>query len=184
MKNVEKVDTRPIEKILAKHTDANESLLIPLLQEAQGEYGYLPQFALERIAEHTKVPLSKVYGVVTFYSQFYLTPRGRHIVKCCRGTACHVRGATRALEAVEKELGIKDGETAPDFSYTLETIACFGTCALSPVMTVDGKYFGKLTPQKVTEILRSQKKKAESRKPRDKPRTEVAGVADSRNARG
>jgi NADH:ubiquinone oxidoreductase subunit E len=96
--------------------------------------------------------------VVTFYAQFYLTPRGRHIVKCCRGTACHVRGATRALEAVEKELGIKDGETAPDFSYTLETIACFGTCALSPVMTVNGKYFGKLTPQKATEILRSHKK--------------------------
>jgi NADH:ubiquinone oxidoreductase subunit E len=100
-----------------------------------------------------------VYGVVTFYAQFYLTPRGRHIVKCCRGTACHVRGATRALEAVEKELGIKDGETAPDFTYTLETIACFGTCFLAPVMMIDGSYFGKLTPQRVAEILSSHKKK-------------------------
>ena len=157
MKNVRGVDSSLIEKILAKHPDAAESLLIPLLQEAQGEYGYLPQFTLERIAEHTKVPLSRVYGVVTFYAQFYLTPQGRHIVKCCRGTACHVRGATRAIEAVEKELGIKDGETSPDFSYTLETIACFGTCFLAPVMMIDASYFGKLTPQRVTEILRGHK---------------------------
>ncbi|MFH1422867.1 MAG: NADH-quinone oxidoreductase subunit NuoE [Planctomycetota bacterium] len=158
MKSCEKINIRTINKILSKHPADDDSLLIPLLQEAQAAYGFLPRQVLEKIAQHTKVPISKVYGVATFYSQFYLTQRGKHFVRCCRGTACHVRGASRVIETVENELKIKDGETTPDYNYTMETVACFGTCFLAPVMMIDSNYYGNLTPQRVTDILESHKK--------------------------
>lgn len=131
------------------------SNLIGLLQEVQDRFGYLPRPALARISKRTRIALSRIYGVVTFYSQFYTEPRGRHTIRCCRGTACHVKGAGRILEAVERELGVEEGESTPDLLFYLETVACLGTCFLAPAMMIGSQYYGMLTPQKVGSILRS-----------------------------
>lgn len=127
--------------------------LIPLLQKAQAEQGYLSREALRQIARTLRVPESKVYGVATFYAQFKLTPVGRQRVTVCRGTACHVRGGARVLATVKRELGLQEGETAPDLSYTLETVACIGACALAPCLVLNGQVYGRLTPQKAAELL-------------------------------
>lgn len=127
--------------------------LIPMLQEAQEKFGYLPEEAMQRFAKFLKLPESTVYGVSTFYAQFKLTPTGRRLVKVCRGTACHVRGGAHILREVEKRLGIKPGETTGDLEYSLETIACFGSCALAPVMVVDKDVYGRVTTPKVGQIL-------------------------------
>ena len=118
-------------------------------------FGYLPPPALRLISRRTRVPLSRIYGVVSFYAQFYTEPRGRHTVRCCRGTACHLKGAGRVLDAVQRELDIQDGEMTEDLMFQLETVACLGACFLAPAMTIDNQYFGKLTPQRVRSILRS-----------------------------
>ncbi len=127
--------------------------LIPVLQRAQGIYGYLPPEVLQLIAGRLGVALSKVYGVATFYSQFHLTPRGRHIIQQCDGTACHVRGAARIIEAVERELGIKAGETTPDLKCTYEVVYCIGSCALAPTAIVDDQVAGRLTPEKTLSLI-------------------------------
>ena len=129
--------------------------LIGILQEVQERFGYLPAAALEEIARRSRTPLSRIYGVVSFYSQFYTTPRGRHTIRCCRGTACHVRGGKTVLQAIQELLGIEDGETTEDMKFYLETVACLGTCFLAPVMMIDNEYFGDLTPQRVQSILES-----------------------------
>jgi NADH-quinone oxidoreductase subunit E len=129
--------------------------VIPVLQRAQDIYGYLPPEVLERISERMGVPASQVYGVATFYSQFYLTRRGKHIVRQCDGTACHVRGAAKIIRAVEQELGIKAGETTPDYRITYEIVYCLGSCGLSPVAMVDGDVVGQLVPEQMVEIIRS-----------------------------
>jgi len=132
-----------------------ESNLIGVLQQVQAHFGYLPPAALREMSRRMRMPLSRVWGVVSFYAQFYTEPRGRHTVRCCRGTACHVKGAGRVLDAVQKELGISEGETTPDFEFYLETVACLGTCFLAPAMMVDNEYFGKLSSRRVQTILRS-----------------------------
>jgi len=128
--------------------------LIPLLQEVQAEFGYLPAEARTAISKFLKVPESVVYGVATFYAQFYLTRQGRHKVKVCRGTACHVRGGHRIMQTVQRKLGIKPGETTEDYEFSLERVACFGSCALAPVVVIDGKVHGRMTTQKAEQILR------------------------------
>jgi NADH-quinone oxidoreductase subunit E len=135
--------------------DASE--LIPILQAAQEKFGYLPEEVMAGIARFLKLPPSAVYGVSTFYAQFKLTPTGRRTVKVCRGTACHVRGADRILQEIEKKLGIKPGETTSDLAYSLETIACFGSCALAPVMVVDKTVYGRMTPPKAAQTLADSK---------------------------
>jgi len=137
---------------LAVSPDSN---LITLLQEVQEQFGYLPAPALREISRRSRIPLSRVYGVLSFYAQFYTEPRGRHTVRACRGTACHVKGAGRVLDAVERELGIHEGGTTPDLMFYLETVACLGTCFLAPVMMIDNLYFGKLTPRRVQSTLQS-----------------------------
>lgn len=127
--------------------------LIPVLQQAQEILGYLAPETLAGIAKGLKVPLSRVYSVVTFYAQFYLTPRGRNTVKACRGTACHVRGAKSVLNKVRDKLGVEDGGTTPDMNFTFETVACLGACALAPVMVVNKRYYGGMTTRKVETIL-------------------------------
>jgi NADH:ubiquinone oxidoreductase subunit E len=149
----ENVDLSKLEPILKKYRGADGSL-IPILQEAQGLYGYLPEEALDSISRALNISLSRVYGVATFYSQFYLSRRGRHTVRVCRGTACHVRGGKYVLKAVQQALGIGENQTTPDYQFTFETVACLGACALSPVLLVDKKYYGKLTPAKVEKILK------------------------------
>lgn len=132
-----------------------ESNLIAVLQDVQERIGYLPRFSLEEISLRTGIPLSRVYGVVSFYAQFYTEPHGKHTIRCCRGTACHVKGAPRVLDSVERILGITEGQTTDDLAFYLETVACLGTCFLAPAMMISDQYFGKLTPQRVERILRS-----------------------------
>ena len=133
------------------------SNLIPILQETQDILGYLPAEAMLGIAEFLRVPESTVYGVVTFYAQFRLMPVGKKIIKVCRGTACHVRRADQILQEVERQLGIKPGEITDDLEYSLETIACFGSCALAPVMVVDQAVYGRMTTKRVRQILADTK---------------------------
>ena len=146
-------DLTKIEPVFEKYKD-QKGMLIPILQEAQTLYGYLPEEVLVCIGRGLSIPFSRIYGVVTFYAQFYLTPRGRHTVRVCRGTACHVRGGKQVLKAVQKFLGVGENETTTDFKFTFETVACLGACALSPVLLVDKSYFGKLTPAKVEQVLK------------------------------
>lgn len=133
--------------------------LIGVLQEVQDRFGYLPAPALQEIGRRMKTPLSRVYGVVSFYAQFYTRPRGRHTIRCCRGTACHVKGAERVIDTAKRVLGIDEGQTTPDMLFYLETIACLGTCFLAPAMMIDSQYFGRLTPQRVQGIIRSYRAK-------------------------
>ncbi|MGC8786298.1 MAG: NADH-quinone oxidoreductase subunit NuoE [Anaerolineae bacterium] len=133
---------------------SEKGALIPVLQRAQEIYGYLPKDVLQRISERMKVPLSQVYGVVTFYAQFYLTRRGKHIIRQCDGTACHVRGAAKIIRAIEQELGIKAGETTPDYRVTYEVVYCLGSCGLAPTAMVDNEVVGHLVPEKMLEIVR------------------------------
>ena len=128
--------------------------IIPVLQKAQDLYGYLPRQVLGRISEGLDVPLSQVYGVATFYAQFYLTRRGRNTVRCCNGTACHVRGAAKIISALERELGIKAGETTPDYKVTLEVVYCLGCCGLSPVAVINDQVVGRLVPERALELVR------------------------------
>lgn len=127
--------------------------LIPLLQEVQARLGYIPPEAIPSIAEALNLFPSQVQGVITFYAQFHTTPRGRNVIRVCRGTACHVRGSRNVLRAVAEELGIEEGQTTPDLRFTLETVACLGTCFLAPVMMVNRDYYGRMAPTKVKGVL-------------------------------
>lgn len=129
--------------------------LIPLLQKAQEAEGYVSEEAIYAIAEKLRIPASEVFGVLSFYAQFRLRPMGKHNVKICRGTACHVRGSPRIVTAVETELKLESGEdTTPDALFTVEKIACFGACSLAPVMVVDGRTYGNLSPDKARRLIR------------------------------
>ena len=129
-------------------------LLVSILQDIQAEYNYLPKKALIEVSQRLDVPLSQVYSIATFFRSFSLTPRGRHLINVCLGTACHVRGALKILEKIERELGIKSGETTEDLKFTLETVNCVGACALGPIVIVDGEYEGQMTSDKVNPILK------------------------------
>ncbi len=131
--------------------------LIPILQKTQQKYGYISKKNLSRIAAFLNITESAAYSVVTFYSQFYLTRQGRHKVRVCQGTACHVKGGRRIMESIERGLNIKQGETTPDYKFTLERVACFGSCALAPVMVVNDKVYGRMTTQKAKEIVKKLK---------------------------
>ena len=141
-----------LNEILSSSED-REDQLIPILQQVQQVFGYLPEPAMKRIARFLKLPESTVFGVGTFYAQFKFVPSGRNIIRVCRGTACHVRGGARILREVEKQLGIKPGESSPDLEYCLETVACIGACALAPTMVVNKETHGQMTTKKVTEVL-------------------------------
>jgi len=149
----------PPDADIAAHLDelsiSPASNLIGVLQDVQERFGYLPPAALRETSRRTRIPLSRVWGVVSFYAQFYTEPRGRHTIRCCRGTACHVKGAGRVLDAVQRELGVEEGETTPDMIFYLETVACLGTCFLAPVMMIDSTYYGRLTPQRIASVLRT-----------------------------
>ncbi|HAW49342.1 TPA: NADH-quinone oxidoreductase subunit NuoE [bacterium] len=141
-----------LDEILSKYKGV-EGALIPVLQEVQEVFGYLPKDVMVKIAKELKIPASKIYSVVTFYAQFYLTPHGKYTIRVCRGTACHVQGSKKILSTVKNITGLKEGETSQDLKFTLETVTCLGVCALSPVMMINKDYFGKMTPKKATTIL-------------------------------
>jgi len=148
----ETLDLTPLYGILEQYK-TQHGAVIPVLQKAQGIFGWLPRQVLEVIAKEMRVPLSQIYGVVTFYSQFYLTRRGRHIVRQCDGTACHVRGAARIIDTVEHRLGIKAGNTTPDYRVTYEVVYCLGSCGLAPVAAVDDKVVGHLVPEVTIKLV-------------------------------
>jgi NADH-quinone oxidoreductase subunit E len=148
-----------LKEVLANY-EGEKHELIPILQDTQAAFRYLPAAAIKEIARFLNVSESTIYGVATFYAQFKLTPVGRRIIRMCRGTACHVRGASKVLAEMEKQLGVKAGETTPDMEYTLETVACIGACALAPTMTIDGETHGKMTTRKVAEVLGDRNKAA------------------------
>ncbi len=146
------LDLAPLYKVLDEFK-AQRAAVIPVLQKAQEIYGWLPPEVLKTVSREMRVPLSRIYGVVTFYSQFYLTRRGRHIIRQCDGTACHVRGAASIVDAVQNHLGIKAGETTPDYRVTFEVVYCLGSCGLAPVAMIDDKVYGHLVPKKMIEII-------------------------------
>ncbi len=147
----EHIDLSLLDPIL-NEWQSQEGALITILQETQRLYGFLPEAALFRVSREVKIPLSRVYGVVTFYSQFYLTPRGRNMVRVCVGTACHVRGSDFIMRTLEDKLGIEVGQTTEDFQFSLERVACVGTCFLAPVMMVNLDYYGKVDPLKAQVV--------------------------------
>jgi NADH-quinone oxidoreductase subunit E len=141
-----------IDRMLRTH-QYSEALLISYLQDIQKTLNYLPQDALRFVARRVHVKLPRVYGIATFYKAFSLKPRGRHLIQVCLGTACHVRGAARILESFERELGIGAGETTYDDRFSLEAVRCVGCCGLAPVFTVDGEFYGKMTQEKIPQVL-------------------------------
>ena len=155
--NLKKLDNILKDRKIERGSKRASSDLIPVLQEAQEAYGHLPHEVLKEVSLRLRVPLSQVYGVVTFYAQFRLSPRGKNMIKVCEGTACHVRGGAAIKKRIEGLLNIKDGETTTDYKFTLETVACVGSCAFSPVMVVNKQYYGKLTSNDVEDILKRYK---------------------------
>lgn len=147
------IDTQKLEKIIGKYGKC-KSTVIPILQDIQEEYNWLPKEAFEIVARELEIPLMDVYGVATFYRTFSLKPRGKHIITICLGTACHVRGGQRITETISRELGIYPGETTEDLKFTLETVNCLGCCAIGPIAVIDGEYYGGMTSQKVISLLK------------------------------
>ena len=135
--------------------EGDAGMLIPMMQDLQSEYGYLPAELLRELAAELDVPLTRVYGVAMFYSSFRLAPKGAHEVTLCMGTVCHLKGAPRISEAICEEYGIEPGGTTSDRLFTLQAVNCVGACALAPVMIVDGKYYDGVTPESALKILRA-----------------------------
>lgn len=146
------VDRAKIDAILAQHPKESTSM-VGLLHDLQNSFRYLPEAALRAVAEYLDTPLAKVYGIATFYKAFSLEPRGEHIIRVCTGTACHVRGAGQIVEEVEKQLGIKRGETTADGKFTIEAVNCVGACALAPVLMLDDEVFGAVDAAAVSKII-------------------------------
>lgn len=151
------VDLERVRQIVAK-SRYKQGVLVHVLQDIQQEFGYLPEDALRIAAEEIGLSLAQVYGVASFYSQFYFTPRGENVVRVCVGTACHIRGALAVLERFEKELGLKNGGTTPDLKFTLETVSCVGCCSLAPVVVINEKVVKKKDHQKILARLKASRK--------------------------
>jgi NADH-quinone oxidoreductase subunit E len=141
-------DLAPLARLLEEFR-GQPGAVIPILQRTQDVYGYLPRPILREIARRTHIPLNQLFGVATFYAQFHLSRRGRRLIRVCDGTACHVRGAAKNVDALSKRLHVAPGSTSPDYEYTLEIVYCLGSCGLSPVVVVDDKVYGRLSPDQV-----------------------------------
>lgn len=142
--------------VLQQHP-CDQEYLIPILQDVQEAVGYLPTSAMVQISRHLGLRPTAVYGAATFYNQFRLEPVGRHVIHLCRGTACHVRGSAKLLQALETELGVKAGRTTRDGTFTLSTVACLGCCGLAPVLMIDEQAYGRLTNRQIPKILAAYK---------------------------
>jgi NADH-quinone oxidoreductase subunit E len=141
-------------KIFEEYQANDKSSLIPLLQDVQNIYGYLPEDALQEISDYLGIPLSRVYGVATFYNQFRLIPLGENVIRVCRGTACHVKNSANILYAIESTLNIKAGQTSRDKKFSIEVVNCIGACSIAPVITINDEYFGRLTVKEIPSILK------------------------------
>ncbi|MCD4803584.1 MAG: NAD(P)H-dependent oxidoreductase subunit E [Anaerolineales bacterium] len=144
------IDVGLLEPILLEYRD-QKGAVIPILQRAQDLYGYLPEEAMIEIAKKSRISISQLYGIATFYAQFNLEPRGRHIISICDGTACHVRGAPKLVTAVEEKLNLVAGGSDPDYKYTLEIVYCLGSCGLAPIALVNDQVYGNTTPDTLVE---------------------------------
>ena len=154
---MEQPDLSYVDEVLNRYK-GHKGTLITVLQQVQAHKEYLEKEALERVARSMGVPTARIYGVVTFYAQFRLTPVGKHLIRVCHGTACHVQNADGLTEAVEGELGLKTGETTPDMLFTVESVACLGCCSLAPVIMVGEKVYGKLSTDKVRKVIKEYQK--------------------------
>lgn len=152
------IETKTVKSLIDKHS-CERKALIAILQDIQQEYNYLPKKALNIVSQSLKVPMTDIIGVATFYSAFSLEPKGEHVATVCMGTACHVRGGPKILEAFERELGIEPGHTTEDGQWSLETVACLGCCAIGPVVVVDGDFYAQTTIRKVNPIVKKHSKK-------------------------
>ncbi len=151
-------------KIFKKYTPKDQTCLIPILQDIQDKYGYLPENELQETADFIGQPLSRVYGVATFYNQFRLIPLGENVIRVCRGTACHVKNSANILYALESNLNIKAGETTRDKKFTLEVVNCIGACSIAPVITINNEYFGRLTVKDLPGLLKKFSSKSAASK--------------------
>ena len=149
----ENIDLKLLDPILEEYK-TQKGAVIPILQRAQDIYGYLPKEVLTSIAKKTGIPISQLYGVVTFYAQFNLERRGRHLVRICDGTACHVRGAPKIVEGISDAFDLEPGGSDPDYRYTLEIVYCLGSCGLAPIAVVDDQVYGQTTSEKLVEQMR------------------------------
>ncbi|MCL6621233.1 MAG: NADH-quinone oxidoreductase subunit NuoE [Syntrophobacterales bacterium] len=147
------MDAARLEAILSRY-EGEPYDLIPVLQEIQDNYGYLPKDEVKEVARRLNVPLTQIYSVATFYKMFSLIPKGRHQVKVCLGTTCHLKGGPRLVDSLSSRLGVEVGYTSKDGQFSLETVGCLGSCAQAPVMMVDDKYFARVTVDKVPKILK------------------------------
>jgi NADH-quinone oxidoreductase subunit E len=154
-KSEDAVNLALVEPALEKYGN-QRGALIPILQQVQGLYGYLPRPVLDVISKRLRLPMSKIYGVATFYSQFYLERRGRHVLKICDGTACHVKGTPALLHAVREQYGVEPGQTTKDYELTLEVVYCLGSCALAPVALLDTKVMGQLRREGLLTYVKNQ----------------------------
>lgn len=146
-----------IDQIIEKFKN-EKGTIIGLMQDIHGEYRYLPEEVLLKVSAELDIPMAKLYTLATFYKSFRLEPVGKHHVRVCIGTACHVNGATKIVETLERELGVKSGQTTEDNQFTLETVNCLGACALGPLMLVDGEYHGKIDQGKLKKLLNKYRK--------------------------
>lgn len=154
----DKIDICLLEPLIKKYK-GKKGNLIPILQGAQNIYGFIPKKAFEKISEATGLKVNDMYGVATFYAQFRLKPVGKHVIRVCHGTACHVQGATAISDELINFLGVKDGETTPDRIFTLESVACLGCCSLAPVMMIGDNTYGKLNKKKTVDVIKEIKRK-------------------------
>ena len=145
--------TKELQKVLENYEKDRDSL-IPVLQAVQGKFGYVSEDAVDGIAHYLDISQSSIYGVATFYTQFRFARPGDHMIRVCLGTACHVKGGSQIMDEISRHLGIDAGETTPDYKFSLDRVACFGSCALSPVVVVDDKVYGRMTPKKAKKILK------------------------------
>lgn len=143
------------QQIFEKYPLGDASCLIDMLQDVQEHFGYLPDAEMQKVARHVDIPVSRVYGVATFYNQFRFQPLGKYVVKVCRGTACHVKGSLDILTTLENELGIKAGQTTKDLLFTIETVACIGACSIAPVIAVNETFHGGLTTKTLQKVLKT-----------------------------
>jgi len=157
------MELREVDKILKQYRN-EESAILAILQDIQDRDRYLAKEVCERIAEKLSIPVARVYRLATFYRAFSLTPQGRHLISCCMGTACHVRGAPRILDKLEMELGIDSGGTTEDMMFSLETVNCLGACATGPLVVIDGYYYGHMNSTKVGSVLKGYKKSPKGEK--------------------
>jgi NADH-quinone oxidoreductase subunit E len=159
MSNIKSMDV-----IRQKYRDAGRDALIPILQDLQAYEGYLAEESLREVSGMLRLPLSKIYGVASFYNQFRFHPIGRYHVLVCRGTACHVKGSVKLLQCLQHELRVEPGQTTRDGLFTLDVVACIGACGLAPVMCINGEFHAKLTPEHASEIIRKLRSQHEDKK--------------------